>query len=106
MYRFCPANTIVLFFALDGWCFQPQIDAPKDCATNQFASMLCADFGPSPRVAVCLGGGARTFVNPLVFESIRENLLGGSLGAKHIDLFAHLKLAGHRGANDMLLITL
>ena len=73
---------------------------PPTDASFSFASLLCAGAGgPAPKVAVALGGGARTFSHALVSESIKANLIGGSSGAR-VDVFAYLKLQDVRGENN------
>ena len=59
--------------------------------------MLCSNTGPPPNVALCVGGAARTFVNPLVHRSLKENLME-RLGAPVTPL-AFLKLNDARGDN-------
>ena len=64
-------------------------------------AMLCAGEdretpSPPPHVALCLAGHVRTFVNPIVYRSLKENLVD-ALGVPRIELFAYLKLTDQLG---------
>ena len=62
------------------------------CSSEPFSSVLCAGFGTKPRIAVCVGGSARTFVTPLVHRSLQENVVH-ALGAE-VTLFGCLDHSG------------
>jgi len=58
------------------------------------SDMVCAAY-PSPRVAVCLAGHARTFQQPLVYRSTRANLIEAFGG--NVTVMAALKLEDASG---------
>jgi len=59
--------------------------------------MLCRDFADPPDIAVCVGGTARTLVNELVHQSLRDNVLN-AFGAP-TTLFAYLRAKDHRSGS-------
>lgn len=59
------------------------------------AQMMCSGY-QAPDVAVCLAGTARSFPHPLVLQSVKDNLLGGSFGAQ-MTPFLHVARRDARG---------
>lgn len=58
------------------------------CESEPIAAVLCAGQPRKPHIALCLGGAARTFVQPLVHRSIYEHVIR-ALGA-NVVVFACL----------------
>ena len=65
-----------------------------DCASEYTANVVCSSFR-TPKVAVCLGGASRTLEQPLLYRTIRTNLIEAFGGDPTV--FAALKLDDDRG---------
>lgn len=67
----------------------------SDCdAASTASDLVCHEFS-QPQVALCLGGAARTFVQPLVWRSIQTNLMQAFGGA--VTVLAAIKASDDRG---------
>ena len=55
--------------------------------SSRVADALCAGFHPRPRVAVCVIGGVRTFLNPVVHLSILEYAVNALGNRRNVDVF-------------------
>ena len=66
------------------------------CDKNDWTSNIVCNFYHRPRVAVALGGAARNLAQPLLYRSIRTNLIEAFGGDTTV--FAVLKLEDKRGA--------
>lgn len=73
-------------------------DTSADTAVAFTAQLVCGGEGltPPPRIALCLGGLARSFGRPLVYRALRGHVLL-PLGAASTSVFAHLRLGDVRG---------
>jgi hypothetical protein len=74
---------------------QTAVAGDESCSSLSVPMMLCRDYPDPPDIAVCLGGSARTLVNQLVHQSLRDNVLH-AFGAP-TTLFAYLKTKDNRG---------
>lgn len=66
-----------------------------DASSSSVADTICAAFAPPPRVALFLVGAARTLSQPLLYKTIRTNLLEAFGG--RVTLFALVKIGDERG---------
>ena len=68
---------------------QPQLLAAgtesQSCESRSIADLVCSNVAP-PSIAVCLAGTSRSFEKPLVYRTIKENLIR-SIGGR-VTLFA------------------
>ena len=60
--------------------------------------LLCSGVEPRPKIAICLSGLARTFRNPLVHMSLKENVLE-ALGAP-VTAFAYFRTLDLNGTRE------
>lgn len=74
----------------------PDATAAKQQPAPPAADAVCASFGPPPRVAVCLAGGARTLPHELARATLRDNVLR-AFGGRQTIFAAQIKLGDARG---------
>lgn len=80
-----------------GWTHNYQkVRHEPPAETLSIPDLVCSFYLPRPKVAMCLGGAARTFSNHVVYRTIKANLID-AFGAD-ATVFAYLKLRDERGS--------